>query len=500
MQDIVFFIFSLENIYLTIWIIFVVSILMSKKPPTTTMSWLLTITLMPVVGMFLYVFLGINWREVTIINKIKNTTHHSAKHIMLSNLVKFNSSNFFGFNVDKRDKLEEILSKTKLEDETKEIINLVFNAEKTLPNLNESYEIYYDGQNAFNALEKDLLSAKDSIYMEYYIWRSDKLGIRVKDILIAKAKEGVEIKLIFDGLGSFLSIDRVYKKELEKAGVEFLYFLDIKLFMLKLNYRNHRKMTIIDGKILHTGGMNLGLEYITGGDRFESWRDTNIRIKGDMVLYYMAIFATDWLNSGGKFDFNQFEKFLSQRSNIPNSYPMQVISSGPDSEWASIKYLYTKCITNAKREIFIQTPYFIPDHSILEQLKIAALSGVKVRIMSVGKSDNLVTYRVGKTFFEELLLAGIEVYQYQKGFLHAKTILYDDEVSSLGTCNFDSRSFNINYEINAVFYDKEINSKLKEQFFKDMKDSTKLELEFFIKQSKFKRLRDSFFRLFAPLL
>ncbi|QKF65359.1 cardiolipin synthase [Campylobacter corcagiensis] len=498
MQEVIFLIFSLENIYLAIWIIFVTSILLSKKHPITTMSWLLTITLIPVIGMLLYIFLGINWREVTLINKIKNTTHHSVRSIMISNLVKFNSSDFFGRG--KRDKLDEILKNLKLEDETVEIINLIFNTEKTQPNLNQNYEIYYSGKNAFKALKNDLLNAKDSIYMEYYIWRSDELGVRVKEILIAKAKEGVEIKLIFDGLGSFLSIDRVYKKELEKAGVEFLYFLDIKLFMLKLDYRNHRKMTIIDGKILHTGGMNLGLEYITGGDKFDSWRDTNIRVIGDMALYYMAIFATDWLNSGGKFDFNRFEKFILNRSNSINSHPMQVSSSGPDSQWASIKYLYTKCITNAKREIFIQTPYFIPDHSLLEQLKIAALSGVKVRIMSAGKSDNIITHRVGKTFFEELLLANIEVYQYQKGFLHAKTILYDDEVSSIGTCNFDSRSFNINYEINAIFYDKEINSKLKKQFFEDMKYSTKLELDFFIKQSKFKRLTDSFFRLFAPLL
>lgn len=454
MQEVIFLIFSLENIYLSIWIIFVTSILLSKKHPITTMSWLLTITLIPVIGMLLYIFLGINWREVTLINKIKNTTHHSVRSIMISNLVKFNSSDFFGFGSEKRDKLDEILKNLKLEDETVEIINLIFNTEKTQPNLNQNYEIYYSGKNAFKALKNDLLNAQDSIYMEYYIWRSDELGVRVKDILIAKAKEGVEIKLIFDGLGSFLSIDRVYKKELEKAGVEFLYFLDIKLFMLKLNYRNHLKMTIIDGKILHTGGMNLGLEYITGGGKFNSWRDTNIRVIGDMALYYMAIFATDWLNSGGKFDFNRFEKFILNRSNSINSHPMQVSSSGPDSQWASIKYLYTKCITNAKREIFIQTPYFIPDHSLLEQLKIAALSGVKVRIMSAGKSDNIITHRVGKTFFEELLLANIEVYQYQKGFLHAKTILYDDEVSSLGTCNFDSRSFNINYEINAIFYDK----------------------------------------------
>lgn len=493
-NSILLWIVSLEHIYLLIWSGFVIAILLSHKQPTSTMSWLFIITIMPIFGMALYLFLGINWRQRAFINSHKTTSKKSVLYILNSNLVEYEATNFFNLRNNKNDYIKEFSNHS-----NKEIINLIYDLNKTLPNLNQSCEIYHNGKNAFSVLIKDLENAKETIFMQYFIWRSDALGKEIKNLLIQKANEGIKIKLLFDGAGSFFTISRKYKRALEDAGVEFLYFLNIKNSLLKLNYRNHRKMTIIDGKILHSGGMNLGLEYITGGKKFQSWKDTNFRIVGDMAIYYLAVFATDWLNSNGKFDFSYFDKIIKKDPPFKNGILMQAVYSGPDSKYPAIKFLYTKFITNAKKEILIQTPYFTPNHSIIQQLKIASLSSVKVKILTVGKPDKLIPYWVGQTYIEELLASNVEIYRYKKGFLHSKFMLYDDEISTIGTCNFDSRSFNINYEINTVFYDKKINANLKAQFYKDLKNSVKITPKLY-KKNFLVRLRNSFFRLVAPIL
>ncbi|NLK67464.1 MAG: cardiolipin synthase [Campylobacteraceae bacterium] len=499
-NNILLWIVSVEHIYLLIWSIALLSVLLSKKNPTSTASWILTITIFPVFGLIAYLFLGINWRQRTFLNNLKNTKNNTVFKTLNSNLLKHNTASYFGLKNNSKQRVDEVLSKTNLSPDAREVVSLLYNSEKTLPSLNESYEIYSDGKSAFDALLKDIMEAKETIFMEYFIWRSDALGVKIKDALVKKAKEGVKIKIIFDGVGSFFTISRRYKRELEKAGVEFFYFLNIKTSLLKLNYRNHRKMTIVDGRILHSGGMNLGLEYITGGRRFKSWRDTNFRIVGDMALYYLTVFATDWLNSGGKFNFDIFEELIKNRKILENGYLMQLSSSGPDSAYPSLKYLYTRFITNAKKEILIQSPYFIPNTSILQQLKIAALSGVKIKLMTTGVPDKRIPYWVADTFIEELLIAGIEVYRYETGFFHAKAMCYDDEICTIGTCNFDSRSFDIHYEINTVFYDKRIASEFKEQFSKDLENCRKLTLEKYQNQGIFYKVRNSIFRLISPLL
>ena len=291
---------------------------------------------------------------------------------------------------------------------------------------------------------------------------------------------------------------------MSKVGVEFKYFLDIKFALSKLNYRNHRKMTIIDNRILHTGGMNLGEEYITGGKRFNLWRDTNIRIEGKLVFHYLAIFITDWLNSGGKLDFNpkKIEKILlEQRENIvKNSYLMQVSSSGPDTIWTTLKYTYSKMISAAKKEILIQSPYFIPDTSLISQLKIAALSGVKIKLMIAGVPDKKIPYWIAETYFGELLLAGVEIYRYKAGFIHCKNIVIDGKFSTMGTCNFDMRSLEINYEINSIFYNREISQSLRGQFYKDLEHCEEIKEENLKKTVFWRKLRNSLFKVISPIM
>ena len=376
-------------------------------------------------------------------------------------------------------------------------------SEKTYLTANKSYEMYYNGKEAFTAIIRDIKNAEKSILMEYFIWRSDELGEQIKNLLIEKAKQGVEVKLMFDGLGSMGTISKKYRKELSDVGVEFRYFLDIKFSLLKSNYRNHRKMTIVDYKILHTGGMNLGEEYITGGKKYESWRDTNVRIEGEVVNQYLTIFFADWLNSGGEIE-SMREKINEivegNRVEDRNSYLMQVSSSGPDTIWTSLKFLYSKMISAAKKEVLIQSPYFVPDAGIISQLKIAALSGVKIKMMMTGVPDKKIPYWIAETYFEELLLAGVEIYRYKKGFLHCKNIIVDEKFCTMGTCNFDMRSFEINYEVNTVYYNSEISRDMKKQFLKDLEYCEKIEEEKFIKLSFRKKLRNSIFKVFSPIM
>lgn len=501
MENFILWFFSFKHVYMVVLVIFSISILLSNKPSGDTAAWLLAICLIPVFGIIAYLLFGINWRQRKFINKKKKNKADTIS-ILSANFSKYDSEMIFSKHSTQKEDLQKFQNDETLTQNNKSIINLLYGCEKTLPCYNQSYEIYYNGKDAYTSLINDLKNASQSIYMEYYIWHSDKLGIKIKNILLEKAKEGLEIKLIFDGLGSLRTISKVYRDELKNAGVEFLYFLDIKTSILKLNYRNHRKMTIIDHKIVHTGGMNLADVYINGGDDFEKWRDTNIRLSGDIFAYYLAIFMTDWLNSGGERNFAHLSEDLtkSKENKTKDGFLAQVSSSGPDSNYPSLKYLYTKMIDDTKNEILIQTPYLIPADSILIQLKIAALSSKKVKIMITGKTDNIVTKWVAKTYIEELLRSGVEIYSYKKGFLHSKVLICDDDISTIGTCNFDNRSFNINYEINTIFYDKNINAELKTQFYKDLKECTQLTLNNLKKDRFFGKIRNSIFKLIGPLL
>lgn len=262
MENFINWIISFDNLYLIVWIIFAMSILLSNKTSSDTTAWLLAITFVPIIGMIAYLLFGINWRQRKYINKKLNK--QDLISTLNSNFSKYDSINIFSKN--SVENLKAFEHNNKISNKNKSVINLLYNCEKTLPTQeNESYDIYYNGKDAFSSLIDDILGAKKSIYMQYYIWHSDKLGTKIKDILVKKAKEGLEIKLIFDGLGSFRTISKAYRNELKQAGVEFLYFLDIKTSILKLNYRNHRKMTIIDNDIVHTGGMNLSDQYIMAG-------------------------------------------------------------------------------------------------------------------------------------------------------------------------------------------------------------------------------------------
>ncbi len=506
LESLLIWVVSIEHVHLAIYIAFLIAILVSERSPETIVAWIFTITVFPVLGFILYLVFGINWRK----NRIDSLQNGERAGIfnklpsLRENFLKYDPSQIFHTFKVNSNELENLMKDMKISENEKEIVKLLYNAEGTYLTNNSSYKMFYEGKEAFDSIIEDLEKAEESIYMEYFIWRSDKLGEKIKEVLVKKAEEGIKIKLLFDGVGSFGTISEKYRKELAKVGVEFRYFLDIKFALSKLNYRNHRKMTIIDNRILHTGGMNLGEEYITGGNRFKSWRDTNIRIEGKLVLHYLAIFITDWLNSGGKpdFDSESVEKILTEHEekSDKSSYLMQVSSSGPDTIWTTLKYTYSKMISLAKREILIQSPYFIPDTSLISQLKIAALSGVKIKLMIAGVPDKKIPYWIAETYFGELLLAGVEIYRYKAGFIHCKDIVIDGELSTMGTCNFDMRSLEINYEINTIFYNREISQSLREQFYKDLEYCEEIKEENLKKTVFWRKLRNSLFKVISPIM
>jgi cardiolipin synthase A/B len=328
--------------------------------------------------------------------------------------------------------------------------------------------------------------------------RSDKLGERLADVLIRKAHEGVKVRFLYDDMGS-RSIKKSYVRKLIEAGVEIEAFFPsfIPKINLKLNHRNHRKLAIIDGQVGYIGGFNIGDEYLGEDQKFGYWRDTHLRITGEAVRAMQTRFILDW-NQASRHDIEYEDRYYL--SEPVGNVGMQIVSSGPDSEWEQIKHGYIKMILSAKKYVYIQTPYFIPDESLADALKVAVLSGVDVRIMIPNKPDHPFVYWATYSNVGELIKAGAQVYIYQNGFLHAKTIVVDDKIASVGTANIDVRSFRLNFEVNAFLYDQNTAGVLKEKFEEDILLSTQLSHNLYLQRSNWIRFKESISRLISPIL
>ena len=500
-----------------IFFLYVVSIaikmLLENRPPYSFIAWLTVLVFLPYIGVIFYIFLGMDWK--------KSKKKISAK--LPEDMIK----NYFSSLLK-----EQIKILDNMQGNYGKHINLVKLAIKSgyspITVQNEVY-VFDEGDKLFDAIIQDLKLAEKTIHMEYFIWRSDELGERIKDVLIKKANQGVEIRLIFDGVGSLMRINKKYRNELKKNGIKFLYYHDpfSILWTRFVNYRNHRKIVVVDGVVAYMGGMNMGQEYIDGGKRFNSWKDVHMRIVGDSCNLIQNVFVCDWYNAGGRdleiFNIEEnkhkhFKKIKYADKNLneekvsiirkdlfPQSFtdkflPVQIITSGADSKWDSIQKVYSKMIEEAKESIYIESPYFVPDDGFLRTLENAALSEVNVNLMITGNPDKLVAWWVAQTYFETLLNAGVNIYLYEKGFLHSKFCVMDGRIVSCGTCNMDIRSFYLHYEMNAVIYDIDIAKKFEDIFKKDMLDSHKITIEEYSKQPMLVRLRNSACRIIAPVL
>lgn len=484
----------LSSIYLLYIVGMTGVILLDNKPPQSTLAWLLTLYFLPFIGLLIYIFAGINWKK----HKILQQRPEERFRVQLNDTILQQRQFLSQIEFQEQEKA------TARNVDIRKSIQLLLNSNHSTLTLHNRYQLFHGGEAFFSALKQDILAAEQFIHMEFFIWKSDRLGWEFADVLCAKAQAGVEVRLLFDGVGCFGRMSHGYKRKLREAGVEFKIFLDpLNVFISGLaNYLNHRKIVIVDGRISYIGGMNMGEEYITGGKKFPTWRDTGLRIEGEMTSQLQTVFATDWFNSS--------QVWLSEKKYFPPidaknlgtqlSVPMQLACSGPDSDWFSIKQLFFNLIINADHEVYIQSPYFIPDDGIATAMETAALSGVKVHLMMTGIPDKRIPYWAAETYFERILKAGGRIYRYQRGFLHCKTISVDQSIASVGTCNMDVRSFELDYEVNAVVYDPTFAREIKTQFYQDLEFCQEITLADIEKHSLWHKLRNALLRVLSPLL
>ena len=472
---------EIANIFLLFFMIF-----LEKKKPQSIIAWMTILTFLPAIGFVFYMLLGsgLSVRTRRMIKK---------KQISEKDLLK---------EFDWKETLADLkVSPEILSD--KELAKFCF-TKGGYPCLYNDVKIFNFGMEVMAALKKDLLSAKQNINLECYIFANDKIGNEIMDILIKKAKEGVKVKLLYDSVGSKKASKRFFKK-LKKAGGEvadfFPPFMHIRLINMKMNYRNHRKIAVIDGKIAYTGGVNIRDDHMGAHKRLRPWRDTHIRIEGSGVFPLQNILLNDWRYAS--------KEETSASSYIEKGYfttpvkkgkvALQVLSSGPDSTSSEIKEAFIKMITTAKDRIYIQTPYFVPDDAFYNAISIAVASGVDVRIMLPKKPDKKVVYLPTLSYAKEMADMGVKIYLYH-GFLHSKTMIVDDNKLSIGTCNIDNRSFNLNFEDTVIMYSKQKNNEYVKQFAEDLKNSTPADSAYFKRFPILRKMGQAFYRLLSPLL
>jgi cardiolipin synthase len=379
-------------------------------------------------------------------------------------------------------------------------MTLLLNNSKAIITEYNSVEMYHTGEQTFEAIKKALLSAKDHIHMEFYIIEDDKIGNEIKDILIRKAREGVNVRVIYDDVGSW-GLPKKYIREIRRANGKIEPFMKVRLPFLssKLNYRNHRKILVVDGKVAFMGGINIADRYIDGGV-FGYWSDTHMKIEGESVQSLQAIFMVDWYFVSKEILLRKHQIYVPDNT-VNRQILIQIVTSGPDSDWASIMQTYFSVINSAKHHIYIATPYFTPNEGVLTAIKTASLSGVDVRLMLPEKNDSHLVYWSTLSYLSELMDAGVKVYLYNKGFTHSKFITADGHLSAVGSANLDMRSFEHNFEVMAIIYDEQITKELETSFQIDIQNNSKpVNPEKWENRPWYKNAEEGMARLLTPIL
>ena len=466
--------FFLLNLLSALSLIFI-----ERKEPTTTWAWLIILIALPGIGFILYLLLGQNlsrqkiFREKKLADKIKR--YRLRGKLELPN-----------FDSEINENYEDLI-----------LMNYIHSG--AIYRINIDVKTYINGEDKFRDLFNDIRAAKSFIHIEYYIFRYDDLGKALIKELREKTKDGVEVRLLIDGMGSRLITKKIIR-EIESYGIKMAIFFPGVLphINTRINYRNHRKIVVIDGKIGYVGGFNVGNEYVNKGKQFKFWRDTHIRVKGEAVNELNKRFILDWDYAAHENMGNMSMYFPTPE--IAGNVGMQIISSGPDHMEEYIKNSYMKIINNAKNYVYIQTPYLVPDSSMLEALKISALSGVDVRIIVPGAPDHFFMEWMLSANIGLLIDYGIKIYRYGNGFIHSKTIVADGEVCSIGTANLDIRSFKLNFEVNAFIYDEKVSKEQENIFLNDQLKSKLVTKEEYYKRSRNLKIKESLIRLLAPIL
>lgn len=471
------------------------TIFLENRDPSKTIAWFLVFLVFPIVGFFIYLIFGQNIKKKKIFK-----THKLYEEIKETQVYK-NINEFENLiQIQKEALKEEFIFYDKDLQLKKRIMSLLLRAGRSAFIINNKLELFYDGKSKFDSLKEDLINAKEHINLEYFIIKDSKIAQELKDILIKKSNQGLKIRILYDDVGCWrMWFKPSLIKELVKNGIEVHAFIPVMFPFLsrKINYRNHRKIVVIDGKIGYVGGFNIGDEYLGESKKFGFWRDTHLRIEGESVYMLQITFLLDWYFSTKE---QIFEREFFPKIKYCGNTLMQIVASGPDSDFEAIHQAYFSAITQAKKRIHIQTPYFIPDEGILMALKNAALSGVDVKIIFPSIPDHKIVYYASLSYFRDLLEVGAKVYLYKKGFIHAKVVIVDSEVASVGTSNMDLRSFMLNFEINSFIYDQNIIENLENQFEQDLKDSKLLGEKEYKNRPIVQKIQESFSRLFSPIL
>lgn len=478
--------YILGVIYAGLVVIVCLRILYDTRSTTKTFAYLLIAILLPVLGMVIYFAVGANYRK----NKL-----YSKKIVNDSKLLKEINAKIV---IESKKTWEAGEAEVKSH---KKLARLLLNDNSPLTGNNE-VKLLLNGENKFPEVIEALKAAKHHIHIEYYIFEDDKIGNQVKDILVQKAREGVVVRFIYDDFGS-RTIRKTLVPELIAAGVEAYPFYKIFFIALsnRTNYRNHRKIIVIDGCTGFVGGINVSDRYIntTPKRRQKYWRDTHIRIDGPGVYYLQYLFICDW-NFCAEQNLPLQDEFFCDHKSKHGHAIVQIAASGPDSDTPTIMFSLMQAIGMAQDEILITSPYFIPGESILDALKVAALSGVKIKLLVPGRSDSFVVNAAARSYYGEILESGVEIYRYRKGFVHAKTMVCDGQLAIVGTANMDHRSFELNFEVNSMIYDKKIAQQLRDAFYEDITDAVQINPKTWKKRTLFKQLPEKIIRLLSPLL
>lgn len=472
------------NILLGITILFVIMVIvLENRDPIKTVSWLLVLFLLPLLGIILYLYFGRNFRRNKFFLVKGITDELSIDHVLQEQLSRLNQQVFI-----RNEKLVPM----------RNMMRLLLNNSKSLLTECNRVRILNNGRQTFGSMIYELENARHHIHLEFYIIEDDTIGNRIKDILVRKARAGLSVRVIYDGVGSW-SLSSGYIRELTEAGVEVGAFLPVRFYALanKVNYRLHRKIVVVDGRIGFVGGLNVADRYWRGLGKNAMWRDTHLRIEGAAVRSLQTIFLMDW-NFVKEQQVKQSGLFPEVQ--VQDQCLVQIVSSGPDSDYQSIMQAYFAAIASARQYVYLSTPYFLPNESILTALKTAALSGVDVRILLPEKNDSWVVGHSSRSYLREVLEAGVKVYFFMKGFTHSKLMIVDDVFSSVGTANMDIRSFSQDFEVNALIYDEALTLSLKKDYLFDLEVSLELRLEDWLNRPVKDKITESVARIFSPLL
>jgi cardiolipin synthase A/B len=470
------------SLLMTLSVIFISFVIfLENRHPTQTITWLVVLGSFPLVGFFFYLLFGRNHRK----EKMYRKKYFLDKQAFLT---------VEGENDPRSDEKLSLMGEHQAR---------LFTLAQKLGNSPISFDtatkVLTNGEETFQHILEQLNRARHHIHMEYYIVRDDGIGREIKELLIEKAVQGVKVRFLYDAVGSW-KLSKEYINDLKRAGIETVCFGPVKVPILnnKFNFRNHRKIIVIDGTIGFVGGLNIGDEYLGRNKHFGFWRDTHLMVRGEAVRSLQLIFLQDWYYMTNH-SFLTAE-YLSPQVDDKNHGGVQLIAGGPDNEWSVIKNIFFSMITSAKKSVWIASPYFIPDQDIFSAIKVAALSGIDVRLLVPNAPDKRIVFHASRSYFPELLEAGVKVYEYERGFMHSKIIIVDHELASIGTSNMDMRSFHLNFEVNAFLFRTKSTQKLVAEYINDLESARQLELSSFRKRHIGLRLIESTARLLSPLL